>query len=410
MKTKKIFYLLSIYALLLYFKTIPELKGQVRPMATTELKKTVENATHFAFDIYGQIAREEGNIVLSPYSITTAMAITYLAAKKETETEIAGTLHFPSEKEKMNKAFQALGEKVAENNEEVKTLIANAVWINKSFSLSPEYKELIREYYDASLLEVNFKSRLRSSRKTINKWVAKHTDNKITGLLKPEDIDPTVELIITNAVFFKGAWENPFDAEKTEKDIFYIDEKNTCQVDFMNSNQDAAYNYANVKNTHIIEMPYKNHTKSMLIVMPGAKNNLQSLEKSLSTGLYHEWLVTLRPKKMQLSIPKFHASKRTALNKTLKTMGMPLAFTEEADLSGFTGGNNGLFISNVIHQANIRVDEKGAEATAATAVITSRSMNKANKLVINRPFIFIIKDNQTHAILFIGRINKPEAN
>ncbi|MBU3941420.1 MAG: serpin family protein, partial [Nanoarchaeota archaeon] len=252
---------------------------------------------------------------------------------------------------------------------------------------------------------LDFKRETEKSRVTINNWVEEQTDNKIKDLIPRGAIDDSTRLVLTNAIYFKGDWVLQFDKKKTKEADFKISPEKTVKVDMMSLTGDKAkFNYAETEELQILEMPYEGDELSMLVILP--RENLKSIEDSINKEKLNELKSMLSERKVSVYIPKFKFETKYLMAKDLAEMGMPTAFSMNADLSGMTG-NMDLFIDKVIHQAFVEVNEEGTEAAAATAVIVALKSSKSDYFMADHPFMFIIQQKATGNILFMGRVVDP---
>lgn len=270
---------------------------------------------------------------------------------------------------------------------------------------------LVKSNYQAETKNVNFvdDSERQKTLREINVWVEKKTNDKIKDLLTQSDLTSLTRLVLVNAIYFYGDWENPFQKSETVPNDFLISEKNKVKVPFMN--ETGRYNYYEDSKIKAIEMPYKGNKASMVIFLPNAYDGIIDFEKIFDFNYYQDIISTVQSNQVRLSFPKFQTTFKINLGNTLSQMGMPLAFSPgAADFSGMTG-NKDLCISEVIHQAFIDMTEKGTEAAASTAVIMKYTsvMPSTDIKIFNadHPFVFVIKDNQSGSILFMGKIMNP---
>ena len=258
------------------------------------------------------------------------------------------------------------------------------------------------------LNHVDFAKDCEAARRKINIWIEQKTNNKIQKLIKPDMITPLTRLVLTNAIYFKGEWASQFEEELTQENPFYITPKTTADVPMMN--QENRFKYFESDELQVLEVPYKGDDLSMVILLPIKKDGLTELEDSVNTDRLQEWMNALAWRQVTVFFPKFTMTCEFKLGSALADMGMPIAFTEEADFSGMTGEKD-LFISKVVHKAFVDVSEEGTEAAAATGVIMELAsvVEPALPAVFraDHPFIFMIRDNHSGSILFIGRVVDP---
>lgn len=373
----------------------------------------VNGNSTFALNLYQALKNEEGNLFFSPYSISTALAMTYAGAKSDTEKQMADTLKFTLPQNRLHPAFNSLSLELAQRGEGAKGKdgkgfrlnIVNAIWGQKGYTFLPDFLDVLSQNYGAGLRLLDFIGASENSRLTINKWVADQTENRIKDLIAQGAIDPYTRLVLTNAIYFNAAWQYPFKEEATNKNgTFTLLNGNKTTVPMMKETETLGY--AEGQGYQAVELPYDGRQLSMVILLP--QKDFKAFETSLSYGQVTTITKDLKPKLVALSMPKFEFDSSFGLKKTLAGMGMPVAFTDAADFSGMTGKRD-LMISDVIHKAFVSVSEAGTEAAAATAVImrtTSMPVGPV-EVTLDHPFIFLIRDIKTGAVLFVGRVLNP---
>lgn len=386
-----------------------------------DLAELVTGNSSFAFDLYQALRQEKDNLFYSPYSISVALAMTYAGARGETKRQMAETLHFTLSQEKLHPAFNALDLKLASRGREptakggkpFKLKVANALWGQTGYSFLPEFLDLLAINYGAGMRLVDFASAPEAARITINRWVSDQTEGKIQDLLPAGSITPSTVLVLTNAIYFSASWHYPFDEKLTQDGVFHLLDGTEVTVPMMH--QRELFNYAEGNGYQAVELPYRGKDKfswelSMVILLPEA-GRFEEFESSLDAARVAAIISEFERKPVDLAMPKFSYDSSFSLGKTLAAMGMPLAFGSAADFSGMDGTRN-LSIGDVVHKAFVSVDEAGTEAAAATAVIVLTAAPPAPEAVmsIDRPFIFFIRDIETEAILFVGRVLNPVAS
>jgi serpin B len=373
-----------------------------------KVKDAAQSVNDFALDLYGKLKEEEGNIFYSPSSIETALAMTYAGARGKTATEMKKTLHFTLEDKDLHPAMGKLEKILAQEKKGCTVTIANALWGQKGYSFLKEFLELNRKNYGAGLKEVDFKGATEEARKAINAWVEEKTKKKIKELLKPGILKPLTRLVLTNAIHFKGKWEKQFKKKDTKKQKFHLNKKKSVEVDMMQMKKQK-FKYLKGDDFQVLELPYTGKNISMLIFLPDKIDGLSQFEKNLTGENLKKWISRMSKKKVDsLSIPRFKVTCEFSLADTLKEMGMATAFGMGADFSGMDGTKN-LFLSAVIHKAFVDVNEEGTEAAAATAVVAELKSARPKRIIFNadHPFLFLIRDGRTGAILFMGRVADP---
>ena len=379
------------------------------------MQAVVEGNTEFAFDLYeklkddSKIKKAGGNLFFSPYSISTALAMTWAGARGMTEKQMAEVLHFTLPKTQLHKAFGSLEKKLNEAGQEgrYQLSVANALWGQAGYNFLDEFLELTEKSYGAGLKEVDFVTQAEKVRLIINAWVEEKTQEKIKDLIKRGVLDRLTRLVLTNAIYFKGDWLNQFDKKRTRDEPFKLKRREQVKVPMMHIKERFKY-WADDK-LQVLQLPYKGEELSMVILLPVKEDGLSDMEKSLTSESLEKWLKGLRKQEIMVALPKFKMTTDFELAEYLKKMGMPDAFGGNADFSGMTGDKS-LFISAVIHKAFVAVDEEGTEAAAATAVIMGRTSVSAPPKVFraDHPFLFIIKDKRSQSILFMGRVMNPQ--
>lgn len=367
----------------------------------------IQSNNRFAFDAYNQLAKLTDNLIFSPASITSALTMTAIGAKNNTYEEISSTFYFIQDKTELGEGYYNTFGNKSLKSKSISLYNANSLWIEETLNLNESFKDLSKKYFNSSLHVTDFLNNPEKSRNEINSWVEKNTNNRIKDLLKPSVIDNTTRLVLVNAIYFKGPWKKQFKQENNTLDDFQIGRRKFTQKKFMNT-QIISWYYED-KYAEIIDIPYSDPSYSLMIILPKNFKRMRCLEKKLSYDYYENYTKHKEKRRIKLSIPKFDIESEYDLNETLQKMGIKEAFTSTADFSGITKQER-LYISKVIHKANISVDENGTEAAAATAV----TMRKTSVLIesanfrANRPFIYILRNNKNNCIYFMGKISNPE--
>lgn len=379
-------------------------------VSTDALSELVAGNTAFAFDLYGALRGQGGNQFLSPYSISQALAMTYAGARGETERQMADTLHFTLPQQELHPAFNALDLALASRGDERKhgrfrLHVANAIWGQKGRTFLDEFLETLARNYGAGLRVLDFATRSEEARQVINRWVSEQTEGRIENLIPQGMVGPLTKLVLTNAIYFDAAWQHPFQEDQTRQRPFYLLDGGEVEVPMMR--QMASFGYAEGEEYQAVELPYVGGELSMVILLP-ARGELGAFEGTLDGKRVQALLQGLETRQVALTMPKFEYRSEFSLAQTLAAMGMPLAFSGEADFSGMDGTRD-LFIQEVVHKAFVSVDEEGTEAAAATAVVmpTSAVPTAPVEVTVDHPFIFLIRDRGTGAVLFLGRVVDP---
>ncbi len=377
------------------------------------IKPLVKGNTNFALNIYSQMAgmKKGENVFFSPYSISSILALTYGGAKGVTADEMAKALRFSQPQSDIHGAFKNLSDVFDEIQQkgDVELTIANSLWPDKKFKIDSDYLSLAKNNYDVSISPLDYERETEASRKMINTWVEDKTKNKIQNLISQGGLDPSTQLVLVNAIYFKGNWKSPFNANRTRDSHFYKADTQKVPVKMMR--QKESFQYYEDDTVQILELPYAGGQLAMVVVLPQRNQTLSSVEKSLSMDRLNTWLTQLRQQKVSVYFPRFKFTWGTfELNQSLKALGMRTAFEPKADFSGMTGTKN-LYIGKVLHKAFVEVNEEGTEAAAATGVMMVKSAQPGSEKLYtfraDHPFIFFIRDKMTGSILFMGRVTEP---
>ena len=380
-----------------------------------DLETLVTGNSAFAFDLYQTLREEDGNLFYSPYSISLALAMTYAGARGETSQQMADTLHFVLYQDSLHPAFNSLDIELSQRGEGAKGKdgegfrlnIVNAIWGQDGYQFLSEFLDVLAENYGAGLRTLDFANAPEESRITINNWVSDQTEDRIEDLIPQGLIDALTRLVLTNAIYFNAAWQHPFSEDITEDGPFYLLDGGEVTVPMMR--QTESFSYAEGDEYQAVELPYDGRELSMVILLPRA-GQFEAFEGSIDAQVVDAILKGLESRQVALTLPEFEFESYFHLKEILAAMGMPVAFSGDADFSGMTG-NRDLFIAEVIHKAFISVDEAGTEAAAATAVVMKEIAAPLEpiEVTIDHPFIFLIRDIETGTILFVGRIVNPSA-
>jgi len=362
----------------------------------------------FALDLYARLRGEPGNLFFSPFSIRTALAMTWAGARGNTAEQMKATLRFPDDQAALHAAVGALQRELNQPPEKDawELSVANALWGQEGFRFLDDFLGLLKRNYGAGLRQVDFARATEKARETINRWVEKETRDKIKDLIKPGVLAADTRLVLTNAIYFKGTWQHVFKEKRTKNQPFTLQNGNEAPVPMMT--QTERFGYFESPALQALEMAYKGNRLSMIVLLPRKKDELPALEKTLDAKSLRGWIAGLRSRQVEVSLPKFTTTSAFGLADTLKAMGMTDAFGGKADFSGMTGKRD-LFISAVIHKAFVDVNEKGTEAAAATGVVMALTAMPERPVIFraDHPFLFLIRDRRSGSILFMGRIMDP---
>ena len=397
------------YELNINTRQIRPISSLYAPVYVEPTEEIAKGNTEFALQLYAKLANEKKNenLFFSPYSISTALAMTYGGARGNTEKQMAEVLHFNLPQGQLHPAFANLEKQLTEGAKKggYELNIANALWGQNGFKFMDSFIELVNKNYSADLNEVDFAKDSEGTRQTINKWVEDKTKQKIKEIIKPNTFDELTRLVLTNAIYFKGEWEYKFNKKATRDGIFSISSKDKIKVPMMYTKK--VFNYGGDDTLQILVMPYKGKNLSMIVVLPRQIDGIDKLETSLTAENINNWLACSMYE-INVYLPRFKTTSEFSLGQVLAKMGMSDAFSGKADFSGMEQKKE-LFISDVIHKAFVEVNEEGTEAAAATAVELCGSAEPPQPLEFkaDHPFLFLIRDNTTGSILFMGKVVNP---
>jgi len=380
----------------------------------SDMNELAAGNSEFAFDLYKEIKSAGGNLFYSPFSISQALAMTWAGARNNTEKQIADTLHFTLGQTGLHPAFNKLDLELQNRGQGAKGKdgkgfrlnIANSIWGQDGWSWLPDFLDTLALNYGAGMRLVDFKKLPDQCRVIINNWVEDRTEDRIKNLIPEGIITTDTRLVLVNAIYFNAAWKFPFKEENTKPGDFILLDGNKISADMMNQNEE--HDYTEGDGYKACELKYDGDELSMIIVLPDS-GRFDEIESSLSADFIDGIIDNLSDKSVNVTMPKYEFESQFSLADTLEAMGMPDAFSASADFSGMDGSLR-LVITDVIHKAFIATDEAGTEAAAATAVILNeKGMPEFAEFKVDRPFIFLIRDIKTGAILFVGRVLNPKA-
>jgi serpin B len=375
-------------------------------------RPVVAGNTQFAVDLFHQLRTQEGNLFYSPFSISTALAMTSAGARGQTLEQMTRALHLPPQDDLHPAMAAILQQANVRGRKRAYTLrTVNALWAQKGRPFRAEFLDLNRAHYKAGVKQVDFRNDTEKARRTINAWVEKQTNGKIKRLLVRGKLKKTTSLVLTNTIYFKGAWGAPFEKALTRIDDFHVSPKDKVRVPLMHQQQD--FPYAEDRNAQVLSLPYKGNALDMVIVLPRRVDGLAEVEKGLTTAQLSTWLKALRRRPVEVTLPRFKITQGHDLKDHLKALGMTDAFNENtANFTGLTSKSYPWFLAAVVHKAFVAVDEKGTEAAAATAVVGEDTDEEGPgpaivKFRADHPFLFLIRDWRQDSILFVGRVARP---
>jgi len=388
----------------------PEPKESPNPkQAWADAQTVAKGNTAFALDLYGRLGQKPGNLFFSPYSISTALAMVYGGARGQTAEQMQDVLHLGLVPERLHPACGALVERINAPPEKdaYKLSVGNALWGQQGYPFVPAYLDLTRRHYGAGFRQIDFRTDPDGARKIINTWVEKQTQKKITDLFKPGVINGMTRLVLANAIYFKGNWAEQFKKADTRDAPFLVAPDKKVQAPLMFRKK--RFGHMKGKGFQALRMPYEGKNLSMVVLLPDKVDGLPALEKKLSAESLRQWLRQMRWREVRVFLPRFKMTSEFSLSGTLAAMGMPDAFIDgKADLSGINGSRD-LFIQAVVHKAFIDVNEEGTEAAAATGITVGATSVPPPPTVFraDHPFLFMIVDQRTGSLLFMGRVVDP---
>lgn len=401
-------------ALLVLLVSSPAFAAPAAPSTTAVQAELARGNNAFALDLYHHLSAQPGNLFFSPESLSTAFATTDAGARGQTAAEMARVFHFTLPPAQLHPAMGALLKSLNAPHPGYTLRVADALWAQQDQPFLPDYLSLMQRDYGAALHPVDFRTASESVRGTINQWVAQQTNDRIQNLIGPGVLTPQTRLVLANAIYFKGTWRDPFPREATAQETFHLAHGKTVQAPLMHRTGRSLYYDGGT--FQALELPYASDNPAdrlaMVVLLPKNPDGLRSLEQKMNAEDLSSWIAKLEPAEtVVLTLPRFRLTQQFELSRTLAAMGMPQAFSGAADFSGMTG-QPGLAISAAIHKAFVDVNEEGTEAAAATAnTMVATAMRMPQPPIVFRadhPFLFLIRDVRTGAILFLGRLENPD--
>ncbi|WP_226011525.1 serpin family protein [Halomicrobium salinisoli] len=406
--------------------------GQSTDSADDEALRTLgESVTAFGLDLHREVVAEapEDNAMVSPYSASIALAMTWAGARSETASQMAEALRYPYERDRLHRTYGVLDERIdppesrnstptpteegSDDGESFSLETANALWGQAGFPFSESYLDLLSEHYGAGLREADFGESPEAARERINAWVADQTAGTIEDLLPPDAVGPSTRLVLTNAVYFSASWLHTFGGrEATEPEPFTSIDGTTSEVPTMRHLNPVELPYAEVDGTEVVSLPYEGETVDMVVLLP-PEGEFESVEADLDVATLRSYFDALEPRRGSVAMPRFEYDTKASLERALSAMGMERAFSADADFSGMVApdADRALAISDVIQQTHVSVDEQGTEASAATSVVIWESANPdAFEMRVDRPFLYAIRHRATNTALFLGRVVSLEGD
>ena len=411
---------------------VNDMKGTPSPLPTDEapserpsaapqvpvddLRELAHGNAEFAFDLYRELSASDGNLFFSPHSISTALAMTYGGARGDTEAAMAEVLRFLLPQERLHPAFGALaGDLKARTSDSdgFRLEVVNAVWGQEGHPFLDSFLDLLEDDYGAGVRWADFVGSPEGSREDINRWVAERTEDRIEDLIPEGVIDSLTRMVLTNAVYFKADWRNPFEKRLTGQAPFHLLGGGTVDVPMMRATEYFAYGAGD--GYQVVDLPYVGGDLSMTVLLPD-RGGFEEFQERLDAGYVGGLLADVAEAYVALEMPRFEFDAGFRLGDVLSGMGMSSAFDPAAaDFSGMDGrsclaGDPGcLYVREVVHKGFVSVDEAGTEAAAATGVVMQTESAKLEpvRVTVDRPFIFLIRDRATGTVLFLGRVMAP---
>jgi serpin B len=377
--------------------------------ASPTIEALVKGNNAFALELYQKLKDKEGNIFFSPYSVSTALAMTYAGARDNTAAQMAEALHFTLGQQYLHPAFASLEARLNGIQEAGSVLlnVANSLWPQQGYPFLKAYLELVKKYYGVTVTPLDYQGAAEEARNIINRWVEEKTRDRIKNLIQPGILNALTRLVLVNAIYFKGNWANRFDESLTRDDTFFLLSGKKAQAPLMT--QQHEFKYGETDALQVLELAYDGEDLSMIVLLPKKKDGLPQLERSLTAENLTRWTSILRKRKVKVFLPRFKMTSQFRLDQTLAAMGMADAFNpDKANFAGMDGRSNWLYIGAVIHKAFVDVNEEGTEAAAATAVVMRIKMARPSPpptFRADHPFLFLVRDSGS--ILFIGRVANP---
>jgi serpin B len=387
----------------------------------------------FAVDLHRQLATDENNLCISPYSIESALAMTFAGADGETRTEMARVLHFTGDASSVSASFASLQHSLEEMSAKTAELakkskefggpsepitmnVANRLFAQKDYDFRQDFLSLVKRNYGAEFEPLDFIADAAAATQHINNWVAKQTRDKIRDLIPVGALNKLTRLVLANALYLKAPWADPFSEKTTQPERFFV--HGTEPVDVPMMRKTARFGYAKREGFAAVSLPYAGSELQFLVLLPDDVNGLRALESKLAPNILTE-CAKLEAQEINLHLPKFKLEPPTiALAEKLQALGMKSAFDIPRGSANFDKiaprkPDDYLYISNVFHKTFIDVDEKGTEAAAATAVVMMRATAMRTEkplpieVKVDRPFVYAIQHVPSGVCLFLGRVTDP---
>ncbi len=403
---KKIRFLLIVFTLPLVLGACDKINPVDTPPTPVDLNyksaEIIEADQRFAFELFQEVnsLSEEENIMISPLSVSYALGMTYNGAAGTTLDAFVDVLHFGDlTRLEVNQSYKDLMGQLVTLDSKVKFSIANSIWYRLGANVLDSFINTNQAYFDAAVEELDFSD--PASVDVINDWIEDKTNDKIKDML--DFIPPGVYMYLVNAIYFNAQWKYTFDKEDTFRGMFFVEGGDREEVEYMRA--ERAYGYTLQQDYAAVELPYGDSAFSMVAILPTRDIPIDTFIANYGQEEWQNLPALSSPQTVNVVLPKFKYGFKSLLNDPLINLGLGVAFTESADFSGITNETD-LYISRVIHQTFIDVNEKGTEAAAAT-IVEMRETSMGNQIMFDRPFIYMIKENSTGAILFMGKVGRP---
>jgi serpin B len=370
---------------------------------------TDTGSVEFANRIFGSCADKDDNLFLSPHSIRTALQMTYEGASGATASEMRKVLHLSPDNQQRRQSQLAIAAQINRPNDAYQLSSVNAIWVEQTARLVPEFEGLVKQTYGGSVKQVDFLHKAEDSRLVINAWVEEKTNERIKNLIPPNSLTPVTRMVLTNAIYFKGTWQKAFDKDLSYEANFYDRNRVAGKVMMMQKeDEQSIFPYFEDQFGQYIELPYAGEALSMQVILPAMMRE----ENMSDAGLLTHFLKIekkLQLKRVDVALPRFKIENKFELTKVLMDLGMNKAFDDGAEFYNMCESES-LKIASVIHQSFVEVNESGTEAAAATAIIMavtdSKEAPSTTRFRADKPFLFIIRHKASGEILFLGKKNK----
>ncbi len=380
--------------------------GEVREARQAQ----VEADNRFSVELYRAVADAHTNQIASPYSVATALAMLREGARGESRDELSRALHLEGDVASGQGALASRIDAIGQSG--VTLRVANRIFVDESLHVLDAFRDALAERYHAPLEALDFRGAPEPARQHINAWIAEQTNDRIRDLLAPRTIGPDTRLVLTNAVYFHGQWATPFDPARTTPLPFHVDGRTEVAVPTMRGTRRLAI--AQEDGVTVAELPYVGDALAMVVVVPDAQDGLPALLASLDEGALTRWTSSLHERgDVQVALPRFRVAPTESLDlgRPLHRLGVTRIFEPgQADLTGITAEQPRPFVGAVIHRAFVEVNEEGTEAAAATAIIMREGAARRPELIVDRPFLFFIRDVESGLVLFLGHVVDPRAD